>query len=229
MNKVLDWLSSKEAFFLTMFTVVGAILSQFSFTSILGVGKTAFTLFQFIAPIGAQLFSPAIGVLGVVLVSIASFLLTGQAIKLATIVTVFTLSAAAYYFGSKDEKILAVPIAAIALFSLHPIGGQVWWFSLFWLVPIAAFHFKDNLFANSLGATFTAHAIGSVAYLYAFNIGAEVWAALPPIVVFERLAFASGIALSYVAAHTALAVLSKHWDLSALKVDTRRALKMPGF
>ncbi len=229
MKKIGEY-SSKEALFLALFTIAGVVLSSVAFSNVLGVSKTAFSLFQFVAPVGAQLFSPAIGVLGVVLVSLANFSISGAAIQLTGMVSIFTLSAAAYYFGSKDRKVLAVPVAAMALFALHPAGSQVAWFGLFWLVPIAV-HFlaKDNLFANSLGATFTAHAIGSVAYLYAFNIGAEVWAALPPIVVFERLCFAAGIAGSYVVAHTLLAAASEHWDLSALKIDRRHALKMPGF
>ena len=225
----MDWLSSKSALFLAIFTVVGIILSNIAFTPIAGISDKVFTLFQFVAPIGAQLFSPVVGVAGVVLVSISSFLLTGEAIKLAGMVSLFTLSAAAYYFGSEDKKILAVPAAAMALFVLHPEGGQAWWYALFWLVPIAAYYFKGNLFANALGATFTAHAIGSVAYLYAFNIPAAVWAGLPVIVVFERLAFALGISGSYLVAHTVLAAASNRLDLSPLKIDYARALKIPGF
>ena len=46
---------------------------------------------------------------------------------------------AAYYFGSKKRNLsIIVPIIAIAAFILHPVGREVWFFALFWTIPIIA-------------------------------------------------------------------------------------------
>jgi hypothetical protein len=69
---------------------------------------------------------------------------------------------------------------------------------------------------NSLGATFTAHAIGGVTFLYAFNLPAETWIALIPVVFLERMLFTGGIALSYVAMNSLVNVLATRLDLPVL-------------
>ena len=79
------------------------------------------------------------------------------------------------------------------------------------------------------GATFTAHAVGSVAFLYAFNIPAATWMALIPVVAFERGLFALGIAGSTVALNTALDKLSHLVDLKALNVEPRYVLSLSRF
>jgi uncharacterized membrane protein YccF (DUF307 family) len=98
-----------------------------------------------------------------------------------------------------------VPLACIALFVAHPIGRSVWFFSLYWLIPvIARFAFPNNLFAKSLGASFTAHAVGGVIWIYFVGMPASMWLALIPIVAFERLVFAAGISASYIAFNVVL-------------------------
>ena len=110
------------------------------------------------------------------------------------------------------------------LFWMHPIGRQAGFYPLYWLIPVAAAFYKQNIFARSLGATFTAHAVGSVAFLYAFNLPFEVWAALIPVVAVERLAFASGITVSYYAMNTVLEIASTKVDLSCLHIEKKYAL-----
>ena len=49
-----------------------------------------------------------------------------------------------------------------------------------------------------LGSTFTAHAVGSVIWLYAGLVpNPETWLALIPVVVLERILFASGMFVGY--------------------------------
>jgi hypothetical protein len=112
----------------------------------------------------------------------------------------------------------------MGLFVLHPIGRDAWYYSLYWLIPVAAAMWKDKLFLRSLGATFTAHAVGSVAFLYAFSIPADVWATLVPITAFERLSFAVGISISYIAVNTILSSIASRIDVRALRIDPRYVL-----
>jgi hypothetical protein len=219
-------LTEKKLFYLLVFTVVALAAYQVNFSPILGMENKSFTLFQFIAPIGAGLFNAAFGVAAVLLAGTLNFLYTGQLASLTYFVTLATMSFAAIYFGTKTRWILAVPLACMALFALHPIGGQVWWYSLFWLIPVAA-RFSNRLLPRAFGATFTAHAIGSVAYLYAFNLPAQVWAALPPTVAFERTVFALGIAGSFIVFNSVLNRLSARLEAGAINVDARYVLPRP--
>src|SRR3989338_1676241 len=63
---------------------------------------------------------------------------------------------------------------------------------------VLAYFKRNNLFIKSLGATFTAHAVGGMMWIWAFNLPASIWNSLIPVVITERLLFASGIALSFV-------------------------------
>jgi hypothetical protein len=72
---------------------------------------------------------------------------------------------------------------------------------------VATFY-KKNLFLNSLGATFTSHAVGSVIYLYAFGLTPAIWLSLIPVVFLERGFFTVGIFISYFVMNTTLDKLS---------------------
>jgi len=112
----------------------------------------------------------------------------------------------------------------MVLFALHPVGGQAWVYSLYWLIPVIATFFPERLAGRALGATFTAHAVGSVAYLYMFQSTPAFWLALIPVVAVERLLFASGISVSYVALNSLLAKVENKFDLRALSIDRRYVL-----
>ena len=91
---------------------------------------------------------------------------------------------------------------------------------MFWLIPVIAYFKKDNLFIKSLGATFTAHAVGGAAWIWAFNLPAAVWNGLIPIVIAERLLFATGIAVSYVVVKHTLSFLASKKILPRLDLTT---------
>ena len=82
-------------------------------------------------------------------------------------------------------------------FWAHPVGRIVWFYPLMWLIPIAAYFKRDWLYLRALGATFTAHAVGGAAWIWAFNLPASVWQSLIPVVAMERLLFAGGISAAY--------------------------------
>lgn len=89
----------------------------------------------------------------------------------------------------------------MTLFIVHPIGGQAYYYSFYWLIPMALYFVPVSIISRSLSSTFVAHAIGSVVWLYFRNLGVEVWQMLMPIVIIERMFMASGmIGLHYVIA-----------------------------
>ena len=94
-----------------------------------------------------------------------------------------------------DAKIfVGVPCLAMILFCAHPVGNQVFYYSWYWFIPMMIYFFvKDSMVSRALAASFIAHAVGSVIWLYTGNIPAEIWTALMPIVIVERLIIAAGM------------------------------------
>jgi len=217
-------MEKREVAFLALFTILSLAAYQLKFSTILGVPSQNFNFFQFMGPIGAGIFTPILGVVSVLFVEVLNFFISGKALDPITLVRLTPMMFAAYYFGSKSRNRVIVPLICMGLFMLHPIGRQAWYYSLYWLIPVAAALWKDKLFLRSLGATFTAHAIGSVAFLYAFGIPADVWATLVPITAYERLSFAVGISISYIAVNSILNSISSRVDVRVLKVDPRYVL-----
>ena len=101
-------------------------------------------------------------------------------------------------------------MAAIVAFIAHPIGRDVWYFTLFWTIPIIAYFLRDRfLLARALGSTFTAHAVGGALWIWTFSLPASVWEALIPVVATERLLFAFGITGSFILVNNLLCLLEK--------------------
>jgi len=192
----------KKLLFLTLFTLVGFLSLQVPFNKLAG-SNVSFTLFDFFAPIAGAFLGPVYGIASVLTVLITNNLVKDVPWTTGAIIRLFPTLFAVYYFAQIQKRsgkwILAVPILAILTFLAHPNGRQVPYYPLmFWFIPLIAYRFKNNLFMKSLGATFTAHAVGGAAWIWAFNLKAEIWNALIPVVISERLLFASGIAVSYI-------------------------------
>ena len=109
-------------------------------------------------------------------------------------------------------------------FNLHPIGRSAWQYSLFWLIPVAAHFFRKNLFIRSLGATFTAHAVGGALWVWAFGLSKAIWLALIPQTAMERTLMAAGMSISYVALINILKFLAKRKILSFIPHLEKRSL-----
>ena len=106
---------------------------------------------------------------------------------------------AGYYWASRSALIrVFIPVVCMVLFMVHPVGGMVWIYAFYWLIPIALYLFNTNhIFATALGSTFTAHAVGSVIWLYTVPMDVAAWKLLIPIVFFERLVFAAGMVVMH--------------------------------
>lgn len=226
--------SPKKIVFVLLFTALVLIGSQINFSTLIGAEESQFfTLFQFFGPISGAFLGPLVGAFSVLTAQAISFFVVGKEISLINVARLLPMLFAAYYFGTSKKKEwgLIVPLLAIGAFVLHPIGQQVWYYAvMFWTIPLLMrLVFPNKLFAKSLGATFTAHAVGGAIWIYTIPMTVEAWNLLIPIVIFERTIFAVGISVSYIAMNTVLARVV-HFLPSGVIVDSKYdALKMLSF
>ncbi|TSC86624.1 MAG: Uncharacterized protein G01um10147_836 [Microgenomates group bacterium Gr01-1014_7] len=193
----------KKLLFLALFTILGFVTLQMPFNKLAG-SNVSFTLFDFFAPIAGAFLGPIAGVGSVLVVEVVNNLVKQTPWTTGAIIRLFPTLFAVYYFAVINKKtvgntwILIAPFIGIFAFLAHPIGREVPYYTLFWLIPLIAYRFRSNLYMRSLGATFTAHSVGGAAWIWAFNLKASVWQGLIPVVISERLLFAAGIAGSFV-------------------------------
>src|SRR3989338_6414640 len=161
----------KTVIFIIIFAALGLLLMQFQLTQLVG-SQVKFTLFDFFGPVAAAFIGTVPGLFAVAAMHLGNFLLHGAVVVDAgTVIRFFPMLFAAWYFGKKHPLQLVVPIAAIIAFTTHPIGKDVWYFSLYWLIPIFCYFIRSHsIVARSLVATFTAHAVGGALWIYAFNM-----------------------------------------------------------
>ena len=195
--------TKKRVIFLAIFTILALVAKQINFSPLIGTENQSFTLFQFFGPIAGTFLGSIFGIIAVLGAELIDFFIVG---KEATWINIFRLAPmlfAVYYFGSKKKNLnIIVPLIAMILFIIHPVGRQAWIYSLFWTIPIIA-RLLPNKYAysvplRSLGATFTAHAIGSALFIWSIPTTPGMWLTLIPVTAFERLMFALGIGISYI-------------------------------
>ena len=103
---------------------------------------------------------------------------------------------ATWALRSPDKKMfIVVPFGAMVLFVLHPVGFQAWYYSCYWFIPMIAYRWaQSTMIARVIGASFVAHAVGSVIFLYSsVHLTADFWIALIPVVAIERMIIACGM------------------------------------
>src|SRR3989344_3695493 len=188
----------KKIIFILLFVALGVLALNIKLTNLAG-SKAAFTLFDSFAPISGAFLGATWGVVSVVAMQFVNLLLHGASnLDIGFIIRLIPTAFAVIYFSRKTKLNLIIPLLAMVVFIAHPIGRTVWYYSLFWLIPVAAYYFRDkSLIAKSLGAAFAAHSVGGALWIWAFNLPAAVWINLIPVVIIERLLFAAGIAASY--------------------------------
>ena len=192
--------SPKRVLFIVLFTAMVFIGMRINFSPVLGVENQFFTLFQFFGPIAGAFLGPVYGVITVLGAELADFFIAGEAWSVINLIRLTPMLFASYYFGTKKKHTLLIPVLAGLAYLMHPVGRQAWAYSLFWLIPIAVKVLPekfDNIIGKSLGATFTAHAVGSAAFVWSIQTTPDLWISLLPIVIVERTLFTAGIAASY--------------------------------
>ena len=227
--------TKKRILFILLFGILALIGKNINFSAVVGAENQYFTLFQFFGPVAGSFLGPIFGVISVLSAELLDYLIVGKSFSLINIIRLSPMLFAAWYFGAKKKKITAIiPAAAIVLFIAHPIGRHAWVYSLYWLIPIAiAFlskKYSNNLFLRSLGATFTAHSVGAVAWLYTIPMTAGQWLSLVPITAYERLMFACGITVSYVVFNAVLdkALHKFNWKIPEIQLNKLYILKRVG-
>ncbi len=207
---MVKYFTKKNVLFILIFAVVGFFALQIPITQLEG-SKAKFMVYDAFAPVAGAFIGSLPGVAAVFLTQFVNFLAHGAVIEDAgTIIRFLPMLFAVFYFARKGKLNLIIPIIAIIAFVAHPIGREVWYFTLFWIIPIVAHFLRDKfLLARALGATFTAHAVGGALWIWVFALPAPVWISLIPIVALERSLFALGICISFVLVNNLLAFLGK--------------------
>lgn len=191
---------NKKISFWLLFTIAGLLFSQIKFNQLVG-SSISFTLFDFFAPVAGAFLGGLTGITSVLAVSLFNFLANGS-FSLPTLIRVYPTLFAVWYFSLSPKQksqpwVLLFPLLSILAFWVHPIGRTVWYYPLMWFIPVIAYFKRDLLYLRALGATFTAHAVGGAAWLWALNLPASVWQSLIPVVFAERFLFAGGISAAY--------------------------------
>jgi len=151
--------------FISIFTVLVLIGKNINFSPLVGAENQFFTLFQFFGPIAGGFLGAIFGAIAVLFAELIDFFVVGKEASLVNILRLTPMIFAAYYFGTKKKNWgVAVPLIAILAFVLHPVGREVWFFTLFWTIPIIGKllpnKYSNNVLVKSYGATFAAHSIG---------------------------------------------------------------------
>ena len=210
MSNIKGYFTKKNVLFVVIFAVLGFIALQIPVAQLEG-SKAKFMVYDAFAPVAGTFIGALPGVVAVFLMQFINFLANGAVIEDAgTIIRFLPMLFAVLYFARKGKVNLIIPILAIIAFVVHPIGRTVWYYALFWTIPIITYFFHDRfLFARALGATFTAHAVGGALWIWVFALPAPVWISLIPVVALERIFFALGICVSFVLVNNLLAFLEK--------------------
>lgn len=199
-----------KVFFLLIFSVIGFVLLQIP-VNVLAGSKVKFTLFDIFAPTAGALVGTGFGVLSVFVIQAINLVIHGLGnIDKGALIRLFPTLFAVWYFSKSDKKQLIIPILAMISYNLNPVGRSVWYYSLFWLIPLLTYPFKNRfLILRAFGATFTAHAVGGAIWIWAFNLPASVWQSLIPVVILERSIFALGVSATYILSNNIFALISR--------------------
>lgn len=215
----------KSLVFGVLFVLISLLGMNINFSGLVGAQNQFFTLFQFWGPVAGGFLGALFGSITVLVAQFANLLIFGKTLDFLTLLRLLPMLFAAYYFSrnkisndwKSDYLSIAVPVVAILIFLSNPAGAGAWYFSLFWLIPIAVKFLPDHLLLRSLGSTFTAHAVGGAIWVLTIPMTSAAWSALVPVVIYERLMFTMGIALSYIVFTNILNVLDKSLNLGISK------------
>ena len=214
--------TKKRLVFMALFIVFAFFAQKINFSPLIGAENQFFTLFQFFGPIAGAFLGSIFGVIAVLTAELIDFFVVGKEATWLNIMRLAPMLFAVFYFGSKKRNLNVIfPLIAIGMFLLHPVGRQAWFYSLFWTIPIIArllpAKYSLSVPLRSLGATFTAHAVGGALWIWTVPMTPAMYMALVPITAFERILFATGIGISYVGFN---ALLDKALNIFKIKVPS---------
>jgi len=139
--------TKKRVIFIAIFTILVLLGKNINFSPLIGAENQFFTFFQFFGPISGGFLGAGFGAIAVLFAELIDFLIVGKEATLINLLRLSPMIFAAYYFGTKKKNLsIIVPLIAIAAFILHPVGREVWFFTLFWTIPIIAKLLPQKLF-----------------------------------------------------------------------------------
>jgi hypothetical protein len=212
-----------KTFFAILFASLFIVLTKVKITPIIGT-ESKFSASVMFGPVISKFIGIGFGSGSIIGAHIFGIIFGIYKIKsLLSFFTFAPIIFAGIYFAKifkSEKKIILFPLISIIAFILHPIGREVWFYSLFWLIPITisfgeriiSNYVKNNLiktYIYSLGTAFVDHSIGSILFLYFLNIPKEAWITAIPLTMIERLIIAAGITFSYFSILAAIKVLKE--------------------
>ncbi len=229
---------NKREFFVKMFytfffmmTII--VLSKIKLQPIFGT-PSRFSLLAMFAPIVPYFTGISWGFIAIFGARILQFIIGISTVKdLFSYLIFMPVFFGGIYFArlfKKEKGLVLIPIISIILFNLHPIGRVVWYYSMFWLIPIAITllqpwirkltRLRDlpTIYIYALASTFIDHAVGSVMFLYYLNIPAIYWNMAIPYVPFERAIYAIGITIFYCFVKKSIESFSKVVPIEIVKI-----------
>ncbi len=127
-----------------------------------------------------------------------------------------TLCGSLYLSSSSKLLKASLPVFAILLFLLHPVGLLSWTYTLYWFPPLLlTFFAQRSIFIQALSSTLVTHAIGSVLWLHSHQTTPAYWHALHSVVWLERLLCALLLTASYYLVTTVASYYQSRGTLSA--------------
>lgn len=201
-----------------LFVGLGLISLQIPFSQLVG-SKVQFTLFDLLAPTSGAFLGSTFGIAAVFLMQVVNLTMHGFAnIDKGTVIRLFPILFGVLFFSRAVKRnsawLLLIPLASIISWNLNPIGRSVWYYSLFWTIPLMVYPaVSKSLVARSLASTFTAHSVGGAVWIWAFSLPAAVWQGLIPVVALERLIMTLGICASYILMNNVISILSTRISL----------------
>lgn len=210
---------------LVVFVVLGFLALQLPINNLAGSGAK-FTLFDLFAPVSGAFLGSWFGIVAVFLMQVVNLMFHGFAnFDKGTIIRLLPTLFGVWFFSKRSGNFLIIPLLAIILFNLNPIGRSVWYYSLFWTIPFLVYPVvKKSLVARSLVSTFIAHSVGGAIWIWAFNLPPQVWTSLVPITALERSIMTLGICASYILMNNVIAVVSKKIKLLSFSLDRKYLL-----
>lgn len=188
--------SLKGLFFMTLLI----LSSLFSISYLVGFSKVSISGFTLLAPIIGFMGSAHIALIFIIGKVFFKYLSSMSISLLPITFYIPTVGSMLYSSYSVIWLRTGLPLMCIAFFIMHPVGYGAAPYVLFWLIPICcAFLSKQHVFWTMLGSIFTAHALGSVLWLYQVPMTSQQFLALIPIVFVERLIMASMMTVLYFA------------------------------
>lgn len=230
-----------KLFFSIMFASLFIVLTKVKITPILGT-ESSFSASVMFGPIISKFLGISFGSSSIIFAHIFGVIV--GIYKLKSIFSYFIflpIIIAGIYFArifKNEKKLLWIPLACISLFILHPIGREVWFYSLFWTIPLFFVIAKDRIdrisknyvarvYLYSLATAFIDHCVGSVLYLYLMNIPKEFWIMAIPLTIIERIIIALGITVSYFFVRISISALKEVFSAIAILEAEEEKEKIP--